>query len=554
MRLFAPAAIAVLLAATPVQHLAAQSSAPTTAAITAADLRHRSFLYAADSMEGRETAARGHVKATDYIAAELKRLGLQPAGENGTWFQTLPIVRRELDPAVAPSVNGRTFSGAGDFIARDGGPGARSLDGVRVVYGGSLADTTTLLSGAAAAGKLVVLTLPAPAAPTPNRQVVTRRFMDAAGIAVATLDRMPPDLQANLRASGPSFDNAAGEAGAPVVPTYVYVTAAMAEALVGQPLAQVAPGTDGGMVQGTIRFRAVPVEHPVRNVIAVLPGRDPAMKGQYVVIGAHSDHVGMAPAVDHDSVALVNRLFRKGGADDAPPRLTEAQLAQLKVARDSVARLRAPRRDSVFNGADDDGSGSMGLLEVAEYFARTRAARPARSLLFVWHAAEEVGLWGSEWFTDHPTVPRDSIASAINIDMIGRGSAQDLPNGGDRYLQLLGSRRLSTTYGDFIEQVNRRPAHRFALDYTYDANGHPQQYYCRSDHWNYARYGIPVVFFSTGGHADYHMVSDEPQYLDYPHFTRVTRFVADLAQAAGNRRGRFALDKPVPGPTAQCVQ
>jgi Zn-dependent M28 family amino/carboxypeptidase len=196
----------------------------------------------------------------------------------------------------------------------------------------------------------------------------------------------------------------------------------------------------------------------------------------------------------------------------------------------------------------------MGLLEVAEYFARTPNMRPARSLLFVWHASEEVGLWGSEWFTDHPAVPRDSIASAINIDMIGRGAASDVPNGGDKYLQLLGSRRLSSAFGDFIEAVNTQAAHRFALDYTYDANGHPQQYYCRSDHWNYARYGIPTVFFSTGGHADYHMVTDEPQYLDYPHFERVTRFVADIARAAGNQKGRWLLDKPVPGPQAQCVQ
>ncbi|MCU0622741.1 MAG: M28 family peptidase [Gemmatimonadaceae bacterium] len=532
----------------------AAAQAPTTAAISVADLRHRSFLYAADSMEGRETASRGHVKATDYIAAELKRLGLEPAGEQGTYFQTLPIVRRELDPATAPSVNGRTFAGSTDFIARDGGPGARSLDGVGVIYGGSLGDTTTLIPAAAAAGKFVVLSVPATAAPTPNRQVVTRRFLQAAGIAVATLDRMPADLQASLRASGPSFDNAEANANAPVVPTYAYVSVAMAEALVGQPLAQAAPGTAGAVVQGTIRFRSVPVEHPVRNVVAILRGRSAALRGQYVALGAHSDHVGMGPAVDHDSVALANRLFRKGGADDEPPTLSAAQAAQLAAARDSVAKLRAPRRDSVFNGADDDGSGSMGLLEVAEYFARTPRARPARSLLFIWHAAEEVGLWGSEWFTDHPTVPRDSIASAINIDMIGRGSAADVPTGGDRYLQLLGSRRLSTTYGDFIETINKRPTHKFALDYTYDANGHPQQYYCRSDHWNYARYGIPVVFFSTGGHADYHMITDEPQYLDYPHFLRVTRFVADLAQAAANRPGRFALDKPVPGPTAQCVQ
>ena len=542
-------ALSSLVAALP-----AQAPSATAPAITAADLRQRSLLYAADSMEGRMTASRGHVKATDYIAAELKRLGLTPAGEGGSYFQTLPIVRRELDPTVAPSVNGRTFSGATDFVARDGGPGMRSLDGAAVIYGGSLGDTATLITPAAATGKFVVLSVPATAAPTPNRQVITRRYLDAAGIAIATLDRMPAELVATLRSAGPSMDDGSA-AGGPSLPAYAYVSQAMAEALIGAPLTQAQPGAGGAVVRGTMRFRGVPVEFPVRNVVAMIPGRDPALKGQYVVLGAHSDHVGIeGAAVDHDSLLLANRLFRKGGADDEPPALSAAQLAQLKAARDSVAKLRAPRRDSVYNGADDDGSGSMGLLEVAEYFARTPKARPARSLLFVWHAAEEVGLWGSQWFTDHPTVPRDSMASAINIDMIGRGSAADLTGGGDRYLQLLGSRRLSRAFGDFVETVNTRPAHRLTLDYTFDANGHPQQYYCRSDHWNYARYGIPVVFFSTGGHADYHMVTDEAQYLDYPHFTRVTRFVADLAQAAGNRRGRFTLDQPAPGPTAACVQ
>lgn len=551
--------LSVALTHAAVSALSAQTtpatSPATSPAITAADLQHRVFAYAADSMEGRNTASRGHVKATDYIARELARLGLVPAGEGGSWFQTLPVTRRVLDTTTAPSVNGRTFSPASDFIARDAGPGARSLDGADVIYGGSLGDTTTLVAPAAAAGKLVVLAVPSTASPTPNRQVLTQRYLGSAGIVVATLDRLPPNVAAMLRESVPSLDAGTGATNAPVLPVYAYVSQAMAEALVGRPLAQAQPGVAGGVVRGTIRFRTVPVEHPVRNVVAVLPGRDPRLRGQYVALGAHSDHVGLdAEAVDHDSLLLANRLYRKDGADGPPARLTPEQRARLDAARDSVAKLRPARRDSIYNGADDDASGSMGLLEVAEYFAGSPAARPARSLLFVWHAAEEVGLWGSEWFTDHPTVPRDSIVAAINIDMIGRGAAQDIPGGGDRYLQILGARRLSTSYGDFVEAVNKRPAHRFALDYTFDANGHPQQYYCRSDHWNYARYGIPVVFFSTGGHADYHMMTDEPQYLNYPHFTRVTRFVADLAQAAANRQSRFALDKPVPGPTAECVQ
>ena len=134
---------------------------------------------------------------------------------------------------------------------------------------------------------------------------------------------------------------------------------------------------------------------------------------------------------------------------------------------------------------------------------------------------------GSTYFTDHPTVPRDSIVAQLNIDMVGRGRATDATGedkngkllfGGPGYLQLIGARRLSTELGDLVERTNTSGKLGFNFDYSLDANGHPQNIYCRSDHWAYARYGIPVVFFTTGGHADYHQVTDEPQYIDYqPH-------------------------------------
>lgn len=552
------ALLTIGLAAVPT--LAAAQTTParpaaTSPAITAADLRTRSFIFAADSMEGRMTASRGHVKATDYIAAELKRLGLEPAGENGTFFQTLPVVQRELDTKALPAVAARAFAPSSDFIARDQGPRARSIDGAGVIWGGMASDSAPAITPEQAAGKFVLLGMPADLANTPNRQMMTMRFLGAAGIGIVMLERLPEQLRAMLQASGPSMP---APAEGPEVPVYAYVSTAMADALLGAPSASAKPGQAGQVVRGTIRFVERPVAFPARNVVAVARGTNPALRNTYVAVGAHSDHDGMGPAVDHDSLHIGNALFRKEGADQPPTNLTAAQWDTLKAALDSVRRTRPARRDSIFNGADDDNSGSMGLLELAEYFAAAPKARPQRSVLFVWHVAEELGLWGSEWFTDHPTVPRDSIVAAINLDMIGRGAKSDVPPGygpgGDDYLQLLGSRRLSTTYGDFVEAVNKASANRFRLDYTYDAKGHPQQYYCRSDHWNYARYGIPTVFFSTGGHMDYHMQSDEPQYLDYPHFERVVRFVADLARQAANRADRFAVDKPVPGPKAQCEQ
>jgi hypothetical protein len=306
-----------------------------------------------------------------------------------------------------------------------------------------------------------------------------------------------------------------------------------------------------------VRQRSEP--SPSYNVVAVLPGRDARVAGQYVALGAHSDHVGLTPRpADHDSLRAFNQALVDAGAED-PFTATAAQYAAAaaKVNVDSLHRARPARADSIRNGADDDGSGSMALLEIAEQMATAPARqRPRRSVLFVWHTGEELGMVGSGFFTEHPTVERDSIVTQINIDMIGRGGPHDVAKlGGPKYLQVIGSRRLSSELGGIVEMVNNRGKHGFAFDYQYDAPRHPQQYYCRSDHYSYARYGIPIAFFSTGGHADYHQLTDEPQYIDYGKLARVTGFVADLARHVADLGHRVAVDGPVPDdPNAPCVQ
>jgi Zn-dependent M28 family amino/carboxypeptidase len=151
-------------------------------------------------------------------------------------------------------------------------------------------------------------------------------------------------------------------------------------------------------------------------------------------------------------------------------------------------------------------------------------------------------------------VPRDSIVAQINLDMIGRGGAADTPGGGPGYLQLIGSRRLSSELGAIVEAEGKKFSPTFKFDYQYDASGHPGQYYCRSDHYMYARYGIPVVFMSTGGHAEYHQVTDEPQYLDYDQLARVTQLIHNTTKAVANLDHRLVVDKPKPDPHGQCVQ
>jgi Zn-dependent M28 family amino/carboxypeptidase len=184
----------------------------------------------------------------------------------------------------------------------------------------------------------------------------------------------------------------------------------------------------------------------------------------------------------------------------------------------------------------------MAILEIAEALVNA-PGKPRRSVLFVWHTEEEDGLYGSRYFTDNPTVPRDSIVAQVNIDMIGRGGADDTPGGGPDYLMVVGHRRLSTQLGHIVDSVNTLQAAPLRFDLSWDAPDHPEGIYGRSDHANYARYRIPVVFFFTGLHADYHQVTDEPQYLDYPHYARITRYIHDVVRAIADRQERPKLDR-----------
>ena len=338
------------------------------------------------------------------------------------------------------------------------------------------------------------------------------------------------------------------------VPTLTLVTNAFAERLLGRTVYDAAPGTVGRTLKGGTRVGIFPLEFAARNVVAILPGSDPAVSGQFVSLTAHNDHVGFDQTpVDHDSLRAFNAVVRPMGADSPSREPTAGEARRIRQILDSLRAVRpAQRPDSIRNGADDDGSGTVALLEIAEVLKSRKPLR--RSILFVSHTAEESGLLGSRWYTDHPTVNRDSIIGEIDMDMIGRGSVNDLPDAGPTYLEAVGMSRLSTEFGDVLTTVNKRQRLPFAFNLTFDAPGHPLQYYCRADHYSYARYGIPSVAFSRGEHMDYHQVTDEAQYIDYDALARVATFVKDAAVELATRADRPKLDKPKTDPNAPCRQ
>ncbi len=555
LALLAPAA-AGAQSRLPLQH----APRPTGAAITAADLETRLYIFADDSMQGREAGTIGNVKGTDYIAAELKRLGFVPAGDGGTYFQTIPLKTRTFDETSTFAVAGTPLTAFSDYLPL--GPQSLENPALATVYGGELADPGNRITPEQASGKLVVLAVGGGYGSLRGLRAAPS-IPGAAAVVLVVLDSLPRQIMGFLRRPRAFLDD--GPAGQATPAPSFLITNAVAAKLFTTPLTQLTPGSAGVIVAVAVRFAVAPVQEPARNVVAILAGSGSRLRNEYVAIGAHNDHIGLArAAVDHDSIRIWNHIVRPEGADDAGKQSTPEQEAAVDSAL-AAFRARHPAAghgDSIANGADDDGSGTVAALEIAERVAALKR-KPRRSLLFVWHTAEEKGLLGSRYFTDHPTVPRDSVVAQLNMDMVGRGSADDETgrtkdavalHGGPSYVQLVGSRRLSTELGDLVEAVNREGHHNLTLDYSIDADGHPSNIYCRSDHYEYARYGIPITFFTTGLHSDYHQVTDEPEYIDYEHMARVARLVADVALRVANLDHPVVVDHPKPDPAGSCRQ
>jgi hypothetical protein len=535
---------------------------PTVAEITAGDLMTRVYKFADDSMMGRAVGTPYNDMGTAYIESEVRRLGLQPAGDSSTFFQKLPLYTRILDSASTITAGEVTFKAGADFTASAAGF-ARPISNAQVVFVGAWVDTTANIPVDSVRGKVLVF-VPGGVPPGTDvgkfvssngfQQWTAMRGAAAAYVVVAGEALSPQALRSAFASTGTVFLQ-------DTVPMQLNVTRAMAEAMLGVSASSWTNRLAGQSVTANVRFTEI--SKPGRNVVAILPGSDAKLNGQYIAIGAHNDHVGPRPQpVDHDSLKAYMQVVRPQGADSPNRPPTAEELVRVKGILDSLRAISSPRLDSIHNGADDDASGSMTVLEIAERFAKG-PQKPKRSILFVWHTGEEMGLWGANYFTANPTVPRDSIVAQLNMDMVGRGGANDVTGedieqkllmGGEGYVQLIGSRRLSTEMGDLLEAVNTEKKLGLRFDYAMDANGHQQNIYCRSDHYEYAKFGIPVTFISTGGHADYHQVTDEPQYIEYPHMTQVAQFVFESAMAIADLPHRLKVDKPKPDPKGSCVQ
>jgi Zn-dependent M28 family amino/carboxypeptidase len=504
--------------------------------IAAAQLRDYLTFIASDEMEGRDTPSRGLDTTAKFLAMNLNRWGFKPAGDDGSFLQRIELRRNRADSdQTKVELNGRALTTGTDFIPASGsGTASGSL-----VFAGSgwliKSKNIDAYKGIDPAGKIAVIF----GTPNQSPRGISRAELGKIGedsIAATEYARQKgvagiiyiPDPQ--YVANWPRIRVRVLERGAtyvakfapqqpqPSLPSVVVSPDVVNQLFAGEreaagPILSAtsaanlpAPFALSDDKKVTLNMANTTESIPTQNVVAIWEGHDPVLKSEYVALGAHYDHVGSG----------------------CPP-----------VGNDRIC-----------NGADDDGSGTTALLAMAEALAKA-PTRPKRSILFVWHCGEEKGLWGSRYFTEYPTVPLDHITAQINIDMIGRSKKDGDTNPrnseltGPNAIYLIGSTMMSTELGELVNEVNKSFLN-LTLDTRYDAPSDPNRFFYRSDHFNYARKGIPIIFFFDGVHEDYHRASDTADKIDYEKMQKVARTIYMTLWEIANRPTRLKVNKPLP--------
>ncbi len=496
-------------------------------AITVAQLKDYLAFVASDEMQGRDTPSLGLDITAKFLATNLSRWGVKPAGDDGTFMQRFALLKTTVDTMqTVAAINGQSFKFGADFIAHSSsGAGTASAPLVYVGHGLMVkAKNIDAFDSVDVKGKIAVWTSELPQgvsfadfygqqgedwkSPAQN----AAEHGAAGGIAIAGFQSLVywESVRRNTTITGAVAVEKFQDPSQRKIPVLT-ISPRMAQTLlageqfsgakvfnsaaIGEPLSsfEFKP-------QKKVNFTVVMKNEKVytQNVVGILEGSDASLKKEYVALGAHYDHVGVGTPLNGDGI---------------------------------------------YNGADDDGSGTVSILAIAEAFAK--GPRPKRSLLFVWHAGEEKGLWGSKYFTENPTVPIDKVIAQLNLDMVGRAQ-----RAGDTNTELakphevfvVGSKVMSTDLGNLSEAVNQS-YYNLKFNYKYDDPNDPEKIFYRSDHFNYALQGIPIIFYTDGEHEDYHKVTDHVEKIDFENMLKITRTVYAMAWELSGSMKRPVVDK-----------
>lgn len=479
--------------------------------ITSDELKTLLYTYASDEFEGRETGEKGQKMAVEYLKTQYKALDIPTPLNGDDYFQEVPLEKQKIAQAVI-SVNGQSFSSFDDHIVLSV-PESMDVSVNDVVYVGYGidADNYSDYKDIDVKGKIVLVKAGEP--------------KDADGNYV-TSGTAEETKWSSGRQSTSSKRDAATEHGAKVMILM-----------------------DNNMFSRYSSYFKTQFESGASGRLN-LKSNEPGMAMLMI-----NENLGKSinPSIlENDTPKVLSTKFDLAIDNQSDEIISENVVAFIKGSEkpDEIIVISAHldhegiKDGEVYNGADDDGSGTVALLEIAEAFktAQLDGYGPKRSILFLHVTGEEKGLLGSRFYTDNdPIFPLENTVADLNIDMIGRIDPKR-KEGGRNYVYLIGSDKLSSDLHNISEEVNKKYMN-IELDYTYNDENDPNRYYYRSDHYNFAKNNVPVIFYFNGTHDDYHKASDTPDKIEYDLLENRTRLVFHTAWELANRDNRIIVDK-----------
>lgn len=525
------------------------------ATITESDLASHLYVFASDYFEGRETATRGQKLAAFYLAGQYRKMGIMPKGTSKTedafspenYLQPFPLYGKRLEAAKiqvlskgkpltssvfsTEEVDGKSFLAFGNKADAAGG----------VVFGGyAIGDdelgyndfTAMEEAGIDFKDKWLMVMVGEPMESDEKSLLPTedggpskwttqnglkwnslfRSGLPRGLLIVGDVGPTGDDIAVNAKENAPSVDDLGNlslnesQGGGREIPPFYFISSDFANEILApskRTVAELQSEIDGSLKPVVFELDDIQVNSSLaydsfdttsENVVAFIEGSDPELKDEVVVISSHYDHIG----------------------------------------------LEKTGEDRINNGADDDGSGTVAILEIAEAFkmAVDDGYGPRRSILFLNVSGEEKGLLGSAYYADtEPIIPIENTVTNLNIDMIGRFDPTH-PTKSENYVYIIGSNLISQQLHDLNVDVNKATGIDLELDERYNSKDDPNQFYRRSDHWNFGKNNVPFIFFFTGTHEDYHGVDDEPDKIEYTRLKRITQLIFATGWQVANQDER----------------
>jgi Zn-dependent M28 family amino/carboxypeptidase len=492
--------------------------------ITAAELKQQLTIIASAEMEGRETATEGQRKAADYIESQFKQTGLATSRSISGYQQYYPLYKDTLIPKIF-KIGKKSYRFGTDYTVTPGSSDNSQFSSKNIVFSGyGIADKDyDDYAGKNVKGKVVLVFAGEPKAGgkyivtgsikrsawsyNNNKKAIMAKLKGAVALLMvhaATED--PTSLPATNSKKSNIYFASEKDSSSEKIPV-VTVTAGVLKDIFGEEQASIltaAAKEEASLqnfkaertVKSKLAYRKKKIESAASNVIGFIEGTD--KKNEYVFLTAHYDHLG-----------------KKGNV--------------------------------IYFGADDDGSGTVSVIEMAKAFEKAKADGfgPRRTVVFMTVSGEEEGLWGSEYYSDHPLFPLDSTTVDLNTDMIGRIDPGRKNGDSTNYIYIIGDDKLSTDLQPVSSRVNSTYT-KLELDHKFNDPDDPEKIFFRSDHYNFARKGVPVLFFFDGIHNDYHMPTDTVDKINFNLMEKRARFIFLIAWEMANRNNMLKRDLPLP--------